>query len=41
MKKCYFWLTHPHPLRFRLKVQRRYQLGGRDTYGATDVKGRV
>jgi 20S proteasome alpha/beta subunit len=21
MEKCYFWLTHPHPLHFRLKVQ--------------------
>jgi hypothetical protein len=45
-KRCamnirHFLLTHPHPLRFRLKVQRRYQLGGRDTHGATDVKGRV
>ena len=41
MKKSYFLLIRAQPLRFCLKVQRRYQLGGRDTYGATDVKGRV
>ena len=37
----FFSYIDPHPSRFCLKVQRRYQFGGRDTYGATDVKGRV